>query len=117
MAVKQKKVSRKKKATKKKTVSKPLTPGSIILESNLRISSAKSLKNLLEESMEKKEVNLDASSIEKVDTSTMQLLAAYIIEADKRSININWLSPSPSVLNAAILLGLTETLKLPTGWE
>ncbi len=110
-------LKKKKTAAKKKVIRKPAAPKKIVLDTNLRISCAKELKIMLKGFVRRKRVCIDASKPERVDTSTMQLLSAFLIEAEKRSIEVQWESPSPCVLNAAKLLGLTETMKLPSDWE
>jgi ABC-type transporter Mla MlaB component len=89
------------------------TPRKIVLDTQIGISGIRNFKSLLEKILSRKQLTIDASKLEKIDTSALQLLAAFMLEADKRSIKVNWQSPSARFINSARLLGLVELLKLP----
>ena len=89
------------------------TPRNLVLDAELKIAQARQLKDTLTKFLSRKQLTIDASRVEKIDTSTLQLLTAFVTEAGDRSAKIRWLSPSPALLNAAGILGLTQHLKLP----
>ncbi|MBN1379562.1 MAG: STAS domain-containing protein [Gammaproteobacteria bacterium] len=88
-------------------------PRKIVLDAHLKISNAQELKVLLQKFLARKQITIDASKPEKIDTSAMQLLTAFVIEAKARSIKINWQSPSPCFIKSAKLLGLEHSIQLP----
>lgn len=57
-------------------------------------------------------ITLDASKLEKIDTSALQLLTAFYRSAIAKSIEVKWKNPSNRLLRAAELLGLSEPLGL-----
>lgn len=114
MAENRKKISKKKAAVKKTTAARRAAPGKLVLDTHVRISSAHALKRLLDDLLKLKQVTIDASKTEKIDTSGLQLLTAFAIEAEKRFIKIKWHNPATCVINAAKVLGLTDYLKLPS---
>lgn len=99
--------------TQKRTGQNVSSPRNVVLDEQVRISDAAELKSLLEKYLHRKRLTIDASKVKKIDTSAMQLLTAFALEADNRSIKINWQSPSPRFLETARLLGLTAPLNLP----
>lgn len=56
------------------------------------------------------DVEVDASKVEKIDTSALQLLLSFhnILRQDGR--NLSWLNPSEQTLESAKLLGLDTQL-------
>jgi ABC-type transporter Mla MlaB component len=83
----------------------------------VRIATVLELKTLLEKFLSRKQITIDAAKIEKIDTSALQLLTAFILEAGKRSIKVKWQSPSEALLISANLLGLDQHLQLPARAE
>jgi len=59
------------------------------------------------------DVVLEASDIERIDTTGLQVLIAFIKDANVKGISITWLVPSDVMRNAARLTGLTDALELP----
>lgn len=59
-----------------------------------------------------KSIELDASELERADTAGLQLLSAFIQEADSQQQTITWKDPSPALCESAALLGLSEFLHL-----
>ncbi|WP_024850794.1 STAS domain-containing protein [Hydrogenovibrio kuenenii] len=57
-------------------------------------------------------LNLEASSIEAIDTSGLQLLLALIKQAQSQNKTIQWITPSEQLTTSATKLGLTEKLML-----
>jgi anti-anti-sigma regulatory factor len=100
--------------TQKKTGQKVSSPRNVVLNEQVRISGVAELKSLLEKYLHRKRLTIDASKVKKIDTSAMQLLTAFALEAGNRSVKINWQSPSLRFLETARLLGLTVPLDLPS---
>jgi len=59
-------------------------------------------------------IMLNASQVERVDTATLQVLGAFIQDANTRQQSVNWETPSEPLCQSAALLGLSEILCLPT---
>lgn len=51
-------------------------------------------------------VIVDANAVERVDTASVQLLAAFVRERAARSRVVEWRGPSTVIVNALALLGL-----------
>lgn len=101
--------------TKRRTARRP-RKAVVTLPQNARIGQAEALKSKLQKALEKgTPVEVDASKVEKIDTSVMQLLTAFCIKADAGSVEIKWRNPAETVRQAATLLGLERFLKLPAG--
>lgn len=58
------------------------------------------------------EINIEASSVERIDGSALQLLCALFQYSKNNSLVIHWLKPSEVVLESATTLGLKEILEL-----
>ena len=103
-----------KKTTTKKTRAKraPLTK-KLALSEQVRISHSSELKDQLTKLLSaKKKIEIDASKVEKIDTSGLQLLTAFSIQANAQAIELEWRSPSEPFIAAAKLLDLTQYLGL-----
>ena len=85
----------------------------LVLESSLVINKAsdiyESLKNI---SISSDAVEIDASNVEVVDSASLQLLFAFVLNLKERGISWSWYKPSEGMLNKASILGLTEQLGL-----
>ncbi|MDP2560145.1 lipid asymmetry maintenance protein MlaB [Psychrobium sp. 1_MG-2023] len=55
---------------------------------------------------------INASELERIDTAGIQLLIAFVIEATKMNVTIQWQSISTELENTANELGLAQALKL-----
>lgn len=62
-----------------------------------------------------KPVVLDASAVRRVSTAAIQLFCAFFDEAEEREVAVTWKDPSPALLDAARLLGLSAALGLGQG--
>lgn len=84
------------------------------LKAQLGIREAVDLKARLGKLLESggREVALDASKVEKVDTAIMQLLTAFYRSAKAQGIEVKWKNPSEGMLRSAELLGLRAPLGL-----
>lgn len=117
---------KKKKAIKKKsgparpaaqkisTQEKPLkieANKALTLNPVLVINNAKSLSQDLDKLVKSnKDINIDASAVEMIDTATLQLLLAATIKINSSNHKVNWNSPSDKFISSASLLGLSELL-------
>lgn len=85
----------------------------VALASNCSIKDAAALKDSLCAVVNADEsVVLDASSIERVDTATIQLLCAFVRERQARDQKVVWQDASAAMLEAARLLGVQTLLAL-----
>ena len=95
-------------------MSTPSKEHEILLESTLDISHVETLHQQLEEALvDGHRVTMDASNIEKIDTAALQIILAFVQQAEKQSLNFTWKFPSKIFIDYAKMLGLTEKLKLP----
>lgn len=58
-------------------------------------------------------VALDVGKVERVDTSTMQLLCAFVRDRAAQQRKVEWLGDSSVIREAARLLGVEASLCLP----
>jgi ABC-type transporter Mla MlaB component len=86
----------------------------IVLASNCNVKDAAELKQSLCLHLDHATpVVLDVGSIERIDTSTMQLLCAFVRDRSAQQRTIEWLGDSRVVRDAARLLGVEAMLGLP----
>lgn len=86
----------------------------ITLEANCSLRDAAALKNSLAAAVEISDrVVLDAASVERVDTATMQLLCAFVRERAANNRSVVWHEVSAALSEAAQLLGVQSLLGLP----
>ncbi len=64
-----------------------------------------------------KNLVLNASQVDRVDTAALQVLGAFIQDANTRQQTVQWESPSESLCQSAALLGLSSLLCLPISAE
>ncbi len=57
-------------------------------------------------------VTLEADSVERIDTSILQLLVAFKRELNKRGFDLQWANASDVIIFTARSLGLLEALNL-----
>ncbi|VAX00067.1 hypothetical protein MNBD_GAMMA19-222 [hydrothermal vent metagenome] len=60
---------------------------------------------------------LNASQVDRVDTAALQVLSAFIQDANTRQQTVQWETPSEPLCQSAALLGLSEILCLPIAAE
>ncbi|HEX7027281.1 MAG TPA: STAS domain-containing protein [Gammaproteobacteria bacterium] len=83
------------------------------LKGQLDIREVSNLKSKLARHLEtNRPVILDASKLEKIDTSVMQLLTAFCLSANSKGIEVKWKNPNDRLLRAAELLDLSRPLGL-----
>lgn len=57
-------------------------------------------------------VEIDASQVERIDTSAMQVLISLFISMDKQHMQTQIINPSDTFLKAASMLGVSNFLRL-----
>ena len=63
-------------------------------------------------------INLDAAELCRIDTAGMQLLTAFVMQAQSAGIDFKWQNPSQILIGTAKQLGLEQALLLEAGeWE
>lgn len=86
----------------------------VALASNCSVKDAGALKDSLCAVADAAEpVVLDAGSVERIDTATVQLLCAFVRERVGRNQAVVWQGVSAVLLEAARLLGVQALLALP----
>jgi ABC-type transporter Mla MlaB component len=86
----------------------------IVLASNCNVKDAAELKQSLCLHLDQAApVTLDVGSVERVDTSTMQVLCAFVRDRSAQQRKVEWLGDSRVVGDAARLLGVAGMLCLP----
>ncbi len=99
--------------SRKKTTRTTRQPGRIMLGTNPDIASANRLYQRLKKSADRKtDVNLYADKVETIDTTTLQLLLAFIRQVRDNGNVVNWKSTSAVLLKTASLTGLQTALLL-----
>lgn len=89
--------------------------GEIQLPAHLTINKVQALQELLERFAEdgnKDRVVIHAAEVERVDTAGIQLLYAFVREARRRGIALEWDQPSAKLAAAAELLGMRSALEI-----
>ena len=82
------------------------------LQSTQDISSVAELHKELKSLFKHEKVVFDASEVERIDTSSLQLLYAFTREAKVNDVEVTWRSPSDAMKKSAGLLGMEEVLQL-----
>ena len=86
----------------------------IVLASNCNVKDAGELKQSLCHYLDDvAPVALDVGKVERVDTSTMQLLCAFVRDRTARDRKVEWLGDLRVISDAARLLGVEALLSLP----
>jgi len=86
----------------------------IALPSNSTVKDAASLKAALIEVVgSPRTVALDVRIVERVDTATIQLLCAFVLERSKRQLGVKWLDCPKAFIESSRLLGVQALLGLP----
>lgn len=110
-SVAKKKVAKK---NKKLTARSPAKTGNkIVLNSVLAVNDAKTLYTELGNMLEaRKDILIDASAVEMVDSAILQLLSAFINKAQLGGPGVTWVKPSKEFLSRSETLDLTDMLGL-----
>lgn len=78
------------------------------------ISSAKALRAMLAEHInDPQPVAIDAGSVTRISTASVQLLLAFVHCRNGAHRSTHWLAVSPALVESATWLGLAERLHLP----
>ena len=86
----------------------------IVLASNCNVKDAGELKQSLCHYVDDSApVALDVGKVERVDTSTMQLLCAFVRDRSAQQRKVEWVGDANVIREAARLLGVEELLSLP----
>jgi len=86
----------------------------IVLASNCNVKDAGELKQSLCHYLDDgAPVALDVGKVERVDTSTIQLLCAFVRDRTARDRKVEWVGDSLVIRDAARLLGVEDLLCLP----
>lgn len=108
-----KKAARKKAAKSKSKAVKAEKEDSVFeLQSVQDISAVAELHEELKKLFKHEKVILDVSNVERIDTTSLQLLYAFIEEAKVNNVEVAWRSPSEAMSNSVNLLGMQEALQL-----
>jgi len=95
-------------APKRKTVRPVSLPAECVIASASDLRAA-----LLKRASDAGNVQLDASAIQRVDTASLQVLAAFVRDRRADGLALEWLGVPACLLEAATLLDLTNALGLP----
>ena len=57
-------------------------------------------------------IQIDASRLERIDGSALQLLCALFVQAENNGVSLQWVEPSDALLQAAKYSGVTSLLNL-----
>ena len=83
-------------------------------EPYMDISDANNIHKELMSALESNaDVDIDASEVERIDTSVLQLFYSFMNEAKLRNVNVRWSKVAEPVEAAANTLGLRGQLGLP----
>jgi ABC-type transporter Mla MlaB component len=104
-------------APKRKTstpkAAKPKASKPVALPAECVIASAADLRNaLLSRVTDAGNVQLDASAVQRVDTASLQVLAAFVRDRRADGLPLEWLGVPACLTDAANLLDLTNVLGL-----
>jgi ABC-type transporter Mla MlaB component len=90
----------------------------IVLASNCNVKDAAELQQTLCLHLDDAEsVTVDVGSVARVDTSTMQVLCAFVRDRSARQRKVEWRGDASVVRDAARLLGVEAMLCLPHAEE
>lgn len=85
----------------------------LVLNGVQDISKSQSLKNdMLMLVNDNDEIDIDGSSVERIDGSALQLMCALFIYAKQNNLIIHWLDPSDALIRSSEILGVNKILEL-----
>ncbi len=88
----------------------------IQLEAEVTIAQAGELKGRLTQFLDgERSPELDGSAVEHIDTAALQLLVAFVREAEARDRKPSWRGASEVLIEAAQQIGVAELLHLGPG--
>lgn len=96
----------------------PEDGGRIALATHCTLRESLALKSLLiERCALHRDIELDGSAVERIDTAGLQLLAAFFLEIGARGQAVRWCGVSDVLRNGARQIGLDGVLGLPPAGE
>jgi len=96
-------------AAPKRKAAKPRAPKPVSLPAECVIASATALRDvLLERAGDAGTVQIDASSVQRVDTASLQVMAAFVRDRRNDGLSFEWLGVPACLTEAATLLDLTN---------
>jgi ABC-type transporter Mla MlaB component len=100
-------------AAPKRKTPKAKAPKPLSLPAECVIASATGLRDaLLERVGDAGNVQIDASSVQRVDTASLQVMAAFVRDRRSDGLSCEWLGVPACLTEAATLLDLTNALGL-----
>ena len=100
-----------KKEVKKSTV---VRENQIMLKAVLAINDAKTVFNELQKKIDtSKDITIDASAVEMVDTAILQLLLSFVRKVRSNGLKVDWKKPSEEFVNRVEMLNLGDLLDAP----
>lgn len=91
-------------------------PTVICCDACLDISGARDFYGRLQAALEARQpVVLEATHVERADTTALQMLCAFFRDAEVSGLMVQWQQPSPALQNAARLLNVSACLTPPAG--
>lgn len=83
----------------------------VTLPQRMDISAVSEIYLTLSAALEKnKPIVMDAAAVERIDASGLQMLLAFVLQANMQSVNCLWESPSAVFVKSGALLGLNKQL-------
>jgi ABC-type transporter Mla MlaB component len=99
-------VAKAKAAAPKRATTRPLA-----LPAECAIASAQSLrKSLMKRLSDRANVQIDASAVQRIDTASLQVLAAFARDRRAAGLEVEWLGVPASLTDVARMLDLTNVL-------
>ncbi len=84
-------------------------------EASVDISIVVELHAYLKQALQERQaVEIDASGVERIDASVLQLIYGYLRAANEQGLQVSWSGASDAVYAAAKLLGIEKDLQLPS---
>jgi len=100
-------------APRRKAASTRKTASPIALPAECAIASAPQLRSgLLKRLTDARTVQIDASGVQRIDTASLQVLAAFSRDRRAGGLPLEWLGVPPCLTQAASTLDLTDALGL-----
>lgn len=88
-------------------------PTEIVLPPDCRMAAQPALKDQLLGALGAAAIVLDGGQVERADTAVLQLLLLFRRELAMSGGSLSWRGASHALIEAAAVLGLTQTLEMP----
>ncbi len=89
-------------------------PAVVRLPADCRLAAQAALKEQLQQVLQHGDIVVDAGALERVDTAALQLLVLFRRELEQAGGALAWRGANEVLREAAALLGLEQSLNLPT---